>query len=112
MGENTNKANRPSIITIGNILGNNMRTVLAVVSFIGALYVQNEINKVQIVEIKKTIKLLDDKQDEAYRKLDELKLDKAVFNATMQQMQLIQSDMRETRSDVKNILQIVGDRRR
>lgn len=107
-----NDINNNKQITIGNIIGSNARTVLAIVSFIGALYVQNEINKVNIMELRKSIDVLDTKQEESYRKLDDLKLDKAVFNATMQQIQLIQADMRETRGDVKHILQIVGDKKK
>lgn len=94
MGDDSNNNKQ---ITIGNIIGSNARTVLVIVSFIGALYVQNEINKVNIMELRKSV---------------DLKLDRAVFNATMQQMQLIQADMRETRGDVKHILQIVGDKKK
>lgn len=85
-------------INWGAIISNNLRTIIAIISFVGALYVQSEISKVKIKELEQSIKMLDMKQDEAYVKLDEIKLDKAVFNATMQQMQLIQTDIREIRN--------------
>ena len=90
--------NHTKPINWGAIISNNLRTIIAIISFVGALYVQSEISKVKIKELEQSIKMLDMKQDEAYVKLDEIKLDKAVLNATMQQMQLIQTDIREIRN--------------
>lgn len=107
--EQTSTSSKPSV---GTLLGNNIRTITVIVSFFGLLYVQSEINKSQIQDLRKSFDELVLRQNEEYSKLDELKLDKAVFNATMQQMQTIQNDIRETRGDVKHLLQLLGDKRK
>lgn len=98
-----NGTNNTKTINWGSVISNNLRTIIAIISFVGALYVQSEVSKVKIKELEQAIQTLDIKQDEAYLKLDEIKLDKAVFNATMQQMQLIQTDIREIRNMMQNM---------
>ena len=39
-----------------------------------------------------------------YEKIDAIKLDKAVFEATMTQLALMQSDLREMRGDIRELL--------
>ena len=39
-----------------------------------------------------------------FEKIDAIKLDKAVFEATMTQLALMQSDLREMRGDIRELL--------
>lgn len=94
--------------TISHALANNSRTIIAVISFFIAMYVQNEIHDVKIEKLQDEMVALSNKQDEAYQKIDEIKLDKAVFAATMTQIQPIRDDLRELRTDIKEILKSIN----
>ena len=43
-----------------------------------------------------------------YDRIDAIKLDKAVFEATMTQFSTIQADIREMREDIKELLKTAG----
>lgn len=105
--ESTNKNN-----TLGDIIQNNIKAVVLVICFIVGLYLNNQINTVQIGELKKQLELLESKQDESYKKIDEIKLDKAVFQATMNQLTPIQDELKEVRADIKEILKNLSGNRR
>lgn len=91
-----------------SVLANNARTVMIIISFVGTMYIQNEINTVRIQDIQKSIMSLEIKQEESYKKIDAIKLDKEVFSATMSQMQPIRDDLKELRSDIKEILKTIN----
>ena len=44
------------------------------------------------------------KLDDQYKKIDAIKLDKTVFEATMTQFTSMRDDLKEVRSDVKELL--------
>ena len=44
------------------------------------------------------------KIEDQYEKIDAIKLDKAVFEATMAQFTSMRSDLREMRNDIKELL--------
>lgn len=105
--ESTNKNN-----TLGDIIQNNIKAVVLVICFIVGLYLNNQINTVQIGELKKQLELLEVKQSESYKKIDEIKLDKAVFQATMNQLTPIQDELKEVRADIKEILKNLSGNRK
>lgn len=94
--------------TIGAIVVDNIKTVFAVFSFIIALYAQNEVNSSKIADLQRSIEAVEDKQQEAYNKIDEIKLDKAVFSATVSQLQPMREDLQELRADIKEILKSIN----
>ena len=59
-------------------------------------------NKLRELDYK--YKSLESKVDDQYKKIDAIKLDKSVFEATMVQMTSIRDDIKEIRSDIKSIL--------
>ena len=59
-------------------------------------------NKLRELDYK--YKYLESKVDDQYKKIDAIKLDKSVFEATMVQMTSIRDDIKEIRSDIKSIL--------
>ena len=88
-------------------LTNNTRSLLIVVSFIVTIYVQHTHNTTRIVELQEKCVMLDKKIADQYEKIDEIKLDKAVFEANMSQLSSIQSDLRELRADIKELLKSI-----
>ena len=83
----------------------NFKTLVIIISFLVTMYVQHVNNISQITELKARCIGLELKIEDQYERIDEIKLDKAVFEATMTQFTSIQSDIREMRSDIKELLQ-------
>jgi hypothetical protein len=83
---------------------NNFKALVLVLSFIVTMYVQHVNNTSQVVELKEKCVTLEIKIQDQYERIDAIKLDKAVFEATMTQFASIQTDIREMRSDIKELL--------
>ncbi|MFR9542950.1 MAG: hypothetical protein SNH27_14100 [Rikenellaceae bacterium] len=92
---------------VKDFLQNNTRVVLIVVSFVVTIYVQHVNNTARIEELSQRCISLDHKLEAQYEKIDAIKLDKAVFEATMTQFVSIQSELREMRSDIKELLKSI-----
>lgn len=82
----------------------NYKLLALVISFIVTMYVQHVNNTTQIVELKERCIKLELKLQDQYDRIDAIKLDKAVYEATMTQFTSIQTDLREMRSDIKELL--------
>lgn len=82
----------------------NFKSLVLIVSFLGTMYVQHVNNTAQITELKGKCLGLELKIQDQYEKIDAIKLDKAVFEAAMTQFTSIQSDIREMRNDIKELL--------
>lgn len=82
----------------------NLRVLIVIVSFVVTFYVQHVINTQQIATLNAKCTALEAKIADQYEKIDAIKLDKAVFEATMTQFVSIQTDLREMRSDIKELL--------
>lgn len=82
----------------------NLRVLIVIVSFVVTFYVQHVINTQQIATLNTKCTALEAKIADQYEKIDAIKLDKAVFEATMTQFVSIQTDLREMRSDIKELL--------
>lgn len=83
----------------------NFKTLFLIFSFIMTMYVQHMNNTAQITELKTKCAGLELKIQDQYDRIDAIKLDKAVFEATMTQFTSIQTDIREMRGDIKELLQ-------
>lgn len=83
----------------------NFKTLFLILSFVLTMYVQHMNNTAQIGELKSKCAGLELKIQDQYDRIDAIKLDKAVFEATMTQFTSIQTDIREMRSDIKELLQ-------
>lgn len=82
----------------------NFKSLIIVLSFLVTMYVQHVTNTAKVAELKQHCELLEDKIADQYDRIDAIKLDKAVFEATMSQFASIQNDLREMREDIKELL--------
>jgi hypothetical protein len=71
--------------------------------------VQHTANTSKITELEIKSNGLESKIEDQYKRIDAIKLDKAVFEANMLQFTSIQTDLREMRADIKELLK---DKRR
>lgn len=83
---------------------NNFKTLTIVLSFIVTMYVQHITNIEKINELTIRCSALEIKIEDQYEKIDAIKLDKAVFEATMTQFTSMRSDLKEMRTDIKELL--------
>lgn len=85
-------------------LSENFRLLFVVVSFMITIYVQHITNTSRITDLLKKCSSMEVKIADQYDKIDAIKLDKAVFEATMGHFSSIQVDLREMRADIKELL--------
>ena len=83
---------------------NNFKTLTAVVAFIVTMYVQHMNNISRIAELTDKCTSLEMKINDKYEKIDAIKLDKTVFEATMAQFTSMRADLKEMREDIKELL--------
>lgn len=89
---------------VKNFFSENLRTILMVAAFIITVYVQQVVNTDHIKELTRQIEVLELRVQDQYKRIDAIKLDKTVFEATMLQFSTIQTDLREMREDIKELL--------
>lgn len=90
---------------IKEFVQSNFKSLILIISFLVTMYVQHVNNTNQITELKGRCQGLEMRIQDQYERIDAIKLDKAVFEATMTQFTSIQTDIREMRSDIKELLQ-------
>lgn len=90
MANNVNNA-------IGMFLMDNLRTIAVCVTFLGGLYLQHQANTMKIEQLQNEVAQVNQRLDQQYAKLDQMKLDKAVFEATMRQFSEMSADIRSIR---------------
>lgn len=82
----------------------NFKLIVTTFVFIVGFYVQHEINTQRIDALQIQCQSLDNKLDQQYQKIDAIKLDKSVFEATIKQFATMSDDIREIRNDLKEVL--------
>lgn len=82
----------------------NFKTLSIVFSFIITMYIQHVTNIAKINELTNRCSTLEIKIEDQYEKIDAIKLDKAVFEATMTQFTSMRSDIKEIRADIRELL--------
>lgn len=90
--------------TFKEFISSNFRIIFVVISFMITIYIQHATNTTQIAVLTKKCSVLENKIEDQYDRIDAIKLDKAVFEATMTQFGSIQNDLREMRTDIKELL--------
>ena len=96
------------MIQVKEFIENNVRSLIIITSFIVTMYVQHVNNTSRIVELSNRCITLEVKIEDQYDKIDAIKLDKVVYETTMQQFTSMQTDLREMRSDIKELLKNKG----
>lgn len=82
----------------------NAKMITGIFIFLVGLYVQHEMNTQRIDELEIQYKQIDSRMDQQYQKIDAIKLDKSVFEATVKQFSTMSDDIREIRNDLKEVL--------
>lgn len=82
----------------------NFKMLSVVLTFILTMYIQHVNNTARISELTDRCNALDIKLADQYDRIDAIKLDKAVFEATMNQLGSLQADVREMRNDIRELL--------
>lgn len=82
----------------------NFSTLCMVVAFLISIYIQHQIDEKAIAELGKRMDQLQSELDRNVHHLDEIKLDKTVFNQTMQQVSSMSIDIREIRTRLDDVL--------
>ena len=89
---------------ISDFITNNIKTIVACICFVVTLYIQHQQNIAKIEQLENQLALTNAKLEAQYVKLDDMKLDKAVFEATMKQFTEMSVDIRQIRDRMEDIL--------
>ena len=81
------------------------KVITVVLTFVLTMYIQHLNNTREIEELINKCQLLDAKIADQYERIDSIKLDKAVFEATITQFTSIQNDLHEIREDLRALLE-------
>lgn len=94
---------------IGDSIINNAKTIFTFIVFVCGLYIQYQASMMRIDQMEKEIVQIKAQVDDQYVKLDNMKLDKAVFEATMKSFADMSTDIRQIRDRLEDML---GDHER
>lgn len=99
----TNRTNS----AIGGFIISNAKAIVTFIVFVCGLYIQYAASMMKIEHMEQEVAQLKVKVDDQYVKLDNMKLDKAVFEATMRQFADMSTDIRQIRDRLEDMM---GDR--
>lgn len=91
--------------SIGSFLVNNIKTIGMCIAFVCGFYLQHQANTMKIEQLEQEVASANQKIDQQYAKLDNMKLDKAVFEATMRQFSEMSTDIRSIRDRLENMME-------
>ena len=77
------------------------KIIVVVLSFSLTLYIQHVNNTAQIAELETKCIGLEVEIKNQYDRINAMKLDKSVFEATMMQLNTVQNDLHEIRADIR-----------
>jgi len=89
---------------IGDFVLRNLKTIIACIVFICGTYLQYQASMMKIEQMEKELTQVKAQVDAQYIKLDNMKLDKAVFEATMKQFTDMSADIRQIRDRLEDTL--------
>lgn len=89
---------------VSTFVSHNFKTIIACIGFMVGMYIQHQQNMVKIEHLENQLALTNAKLEAQYLKLDDMKLDKAVFEATMKQFTDMSEDIRQIRDRIDGIL--------
>ena len=85
-------------------IAQNFKTLCTIFVFMIGFYIQHVANTTEINRLKQENARINEKLDEQYARLDNLKLDKAVFEATLRQFSEMSDDIREIRKGMEDMM--------
>ena len=80
------------------------KIIVAVLTFALTLYIQHINNTAHIAELQTKCAGLEATIKDQYDRINAMKLDKSVFEATMMQLNTVQNDLHEIRADIRELL--------
>lgn len=89
---------------IKNFVIRHFKTIAVIASFLLTMYIQHMNNIRQLGELTGKCAMLEGKIQDQYDRIDAIKLDKAVFEATMMQFNSVRNDLHELRADIRELL--------
>ena len=90
---------------IGDFVSKNLKTIGTCIIFICGIYLQHQMSMIKIEQMERDLIQMKAQLDVQYAKLDNMKLDKAVFEATMKQFTDMSIDIRQIRDRLENVLE-------
>lgn len=90
---------------LGDFIINNAKTIFTFIVFICGLYIQYQASMMRIDQMEKEIAQIKVQVEDQYVKLDNMKLDKAVFEATMKSFADMSTDIRQIRDRLEDMLE-------
>lgn len=89
---------------IGDFVVKNLKLIMTCIIFVCGIYLQYQASMMKIEQIEKETALIKAQVDAQYVKLDNMKLDKAVFEATMKQFADMSADIRQIRNRLEDMM--------
>lgn len=89
---------------VGSFVMNNIRTIVTCIVFVCGIYIQYQASMMKIESMNRELSQVKAQLDAQYVKLDNMKLDKAVFEATMKQFTDMSTDIRQIRDRLEDML--------
>lgn len=89
---------------IGDFVVNNFKSLMAFIIFVCGLYIQYQASMMKIEQLEREVATVKSQVDAQYIKLDNMKLDKAVFEATMKQFVDMSTDIRQIRDRLEDMM--------
>lgn len=90
--------------SIGEFITNNLRTIVMCGAFLIGMYLQHQANTMRIEALENELVKVNVQLDAQYARLDNMKLDKAVFEATMKQFTDMSQDIRQIRERMEDMM--------
>lgn len=90
---------------VGDFITRNLKTIATGIIFICGIYLQHQSSMIKIEQMERDLIQVRSQLDVQYAKLDNMKLDKAVFEATMKQFTDMSIDIRQIRDRLENVLE-------
>ena len=92
---------------IGDFMVKNIKIISTCIILVCGIYLQYQASMMKIEQMEREVLQLKSQLDAQYVKLDNMKLDKAVFEATMKQFTDMSADLRQIRDRLEDMM---GDR--
>ena len=89
---------------VGDFIIRNLKTIATCIVFVCGIYLQHQSSMIKIERMERDLVQMKAQLDVQYAKLDNMKLDKAVFEATMKQFTDMSIDIRQIRDRLDNML--------
>lgn len=87
-----------------NFITQNFKLIVTIATFLVGLYIQHQANTMEIDRLQREIARIDGRLDAQYSRLDDVKLDKTVFEATIQQFSTMSNDIRDIRLTLEDMM--------